>query len=344
MDRTELSSIGEFALIDHLTSSFEQKQTSTIKAVGDDAAVLGEAEQKTLISTDQLIEGIHFDLGYTPLKHLGYKAVAVNLSDILAMNAIPSQVLVSIAASNRFSLEALEELYSGIKTCCEVYKVDLVGGDTSSSPAGLVINVSAIGFQEENKIVYRSGANEGDLICVSGDLGAAYLGLQLLNRERAVFQENPEVQPELDGYDYVLERQLKPEPRFDVIRLLEEKGVQPTSMIDVSDGLSSESMHLAKQSALGVTIYEDKIPIDPASALASEELKLDSLTCALNGGEDYELLFTIPQSGYDKIKDEAELEVIGHMTEAGHFLVNNLGQQIELKAQGWGAFAGATQG
>jgi len=335
-DRTELSSLGEFALIQRLIGTFTNEQDSTIKGVGDDAAVIGSGEMKTVISTDQLIEGIHFDLSYMPLKHLGYKAVAVNLSDILAMNVVPSQIMVSIAASNRFSVEALEELYLGIRTCCEVYKVDMVGGDTSSS--GLVINITAIGFEKEDKIVYRSGSKEGDLICLSGDLGGAYVGLQLLEREKSVFKENPEIQPELDGHDYVLERQLKPEPRFDVVRQLATIGVKPTSMIDVSDGLSSELFHLGKSASLGATIYEDKVPIDPATMLASEELKMDGLTSALNGGEDYELLFTIDQSDFEKIKDEKDIHIIGHMTDQGFHLVNNVGQQIELKAQGWKAF------
>ncbi len=337
-DRTELSSLGEFALIQRLTGTFTNEQDSTIKGVGDDAAVIGSGEMKTVISTDQLIEGIHFDLSYMPLKHLGYKAVAVNLSDILAMNVVPSQIMVSIAASNRFSVEALEELYLGIRTCCEVYKVDMVGGDTSSSTSGLVINITAIGFEKEDKIVYRSGSKEGDLICLSGDLGGAYVGLQLLEREKSVFKENPEIQPELDGHDYVLERQLKPEPRFDVVRQLATIGVKPTSMIDVSDGLSSELFHLGKSASLGATIYEDKVPIDPATMLASEELKMDGLTSALNGGEDYELLFTIDQSDFEKIKDEKDIHIIGHMTDQGFHLVNNVGQQIELKAQGWKAF------
>ncbi|HAS36737.1 MAG TPA: thiamine-phosphate kinase [Flavobacteriales bacterium] len=337
-DRTELSSLGEFALIQRLIGTFTNEQDSTIKGVGDDAAVIGSGEMKTVISTDQLIEGIHFDLSYMPLKHLGYKAVAVNLSDILAMNVVPSQIMVSIAASNRFSVEALEELYLGIRTCCEVYKVDMVGGDTSSSTSGLVINITAIGFEKEDKIVYRSGSKEGDLICLSGDLGGAYVGLQLLEREKSVFKENPEIQPELDGHDYVLERQLKPEPRFDVVRQLATIGVKPTSMIDVSDGLSSELFHLGKSASLGATIYEDKVPIDPATMLASEELKMDGLTSALNGGEDYELLFTIDQSDFEKIKDEKDIHIIGHMTDQGFHLVNNVGQQIELKAQGWKAF------
>lgn len=337
-DRTELSSLGEFALIQRLTGTFTNEQDSTIKGVGDDAAVIGSGEMKTVISTDQLIEGIHFDLSYMPLKHLGYKAVAVNLSDILAMNVVPSQIMVSIAASNRFSVEALEELYLGIRTCCEVYKVDMVGGDTSSSTSGLVINITAIGFEKEDKIVYRSGSKEGDLICLSGDLGGAYVGLQLLEREKSVFKENPEIQPELDGHDYVLERQLKPEPRFDVVRQLATIGVKPTSMIDVSDGLSSELFHLGKSASLGATIYEDKVPIDPATMLASEELKMDGLTSALNGGEDYELLFTVDQKDFEKIKDEKDIHIIGHMTDQGFHLVNNVGQQIELKAQGWKAF------
>ncbi len=340
-DRTELSSLGEFALIQRLTSGFSNVQDSTTKGVGDDAAVVGEGDSKTIISTDQLIEGIHFDLSYMPLKHLGYKAVAVNLSDILAMNAKPTQIMVSIAASNRFSVEALEELYLGIRTCCEVFKMDMIGGDTSSSTSGLVINITALGFEKEDKIVYRSGSKEGDLICVSGDLGGAYVGLQLLEREKSVFKENPEIQPELDGHDYVLERQLKPEPRFDVLRTLDAAGVKPTSMIDVSDGLSSELFHLGKAASLGATIYEDKVPIDPATMLASEELKLDGLTSALNGGEDYELLFTVAQTDFEKVKDAEDIHIIGHMTESGFYLVNNVGQQIELKAQGWKAFESA---
>ncbi|MDP6908747.1 MAG: thiamine-phosphate kinase, partial [Flavobacteriales bacterium] len=292
-DRTELSELGEFGLIDRIARSAELNQKSSIKGIGDDAAVLGTEKKKTLVTTDLLLEGIHFDLSYAPLKHLGYKAVAVNLSDIYAMNGKPTQITVSLGLSSRFSLEAIDELYTGILLACEKYNVDLVGGDTSSSVSGLTISVTAIGEVDEDNIVYRNGAKETDLICVSGDLGAAYLGLQLLEREKKIFEDNPEIQPDLTGHDYVLERQLKPEARADIIDILELEKVKPSAMLDVSDGLSSDLMHICTQSDVGCRVYVDKIPVDHTAVNAAEELNIDPTTCALNGGEDYELLFTV---------------------------------------------------
>ncbi|MBT8253779.1 MAG: thiamine-phosphate kinase [Flavobacteriaceae bacterium] len=337
--RTPVSALGEFKLIDQLTDNFINKQPSTIKGIGDDAAVLGLEKQKMVLSTDLLIEGIHFDLSYMPLKHLGYKAVMVNLSDIYAMNAMATQVTVSIAVSNRFSLEALEELYSGIKTATDLYGIDLVGGDTSSSITGLVISVTAVGFATEEKIVYRNGAKANDLLVVSGDLGGAYLGFQVLEREKQVFEVNPNNQPDLEGYTYLIERQLKPEARKDVIKLLDDLDVKPTSMIDISDGLSSEILHLCKQSQVGCDLYENKIPLDPQVISICEEFKLDSTTVALNGGEDYELLFTISQDDYPKIKANPNLTVIGYIREkeAGCHLVTRADSKIELQARGWNA-------
>lgn len=339
-DRTELNLLGEFGLISHLTKDVVHTQNSTIKGIGDDAAVLDHKNKKTLVSTDLLLEGIHFDLAYTPLKHLGYKSIIVNLSDIYAMNGEATQVTVSIGISNRFSLEALEELYSGMLFACQKYNVDLVGGDTSTSQKGLVISVTSIGTVNEKEITYRNTAKEGDLVCVSGDLGAAYMGLQILEREKAVYLENPAIQPELEGNDYIIERMLKPEARKDVVELLKKLKVQPTSMIDISDGLSSELIHLCTQSATGCNLYEEKIPIDPATYSAAREFNLDPSVCALSGGEDYELLFTISQTDYDKIKGQPDISVIGHITEssAGMNLVSKSGNVHLLKAQGWNAF------
>jgi len=335
-ERTELSELGEFGLIDKISKSVELKQKSSVKGIGDDAAVLGIGKQKTLVTTDLLLEGIHFNLSYVPLKHLGYKAVAVNLSDIYAMNGKPTQITVSLGLSSRFSLEAIDELYTGILLACEKYNVDLVGGDTSSSVSGLTISVTAIGEIDEENIVYRSGAKETDLICVSGDLGGAYLGLQLLERERKIFEENPKIQPDLSGHDYVLERQLKPEARADIIDILELEKVKPTSMLDISDGLSSDLMHICTQSEVGSRVYLEKIPIDHTSAIAAEELNIDPTVCALNGGEDYELLFTVDLKDYDRIKDNPTIRVIGHVTNRGEGYNLISGEQaIPLQAHGW---------
>lgn len=339
-ERTSLSELGEFGLIKHLTQYFKIHNPSTMKGVGDDAAVLNVSDKQMLVTTDLLVEGIHFDLGYMPLKHLGYKSVMVNLSDIYAMNGKAEQITVSIAVSNRFTLEALEALYSGIQLACNTYKVDLIGGDTTSSNKGILISVTAIGTVDKEDVVYRNSAKETDLIVVSGDLGAAYLGLQVLEREKQVFQVNPNNQPDLDTYTYLIERQLKPEARKDVPEILRELGVKPTSMIDISDGLSSEIMHICTQSKKGCKIYEDKIPLDPQVISTCEEFNLDSTTIALSGGEDYELLFTISIDDYDKIKGNPNFSVIGHITEEnqGMQLVTRANQEIGLKAQGWNAF------
>lgn len=340
-DRTELSEYGEFGLIDHLTKQVEIKNGSSVKGVGDDAAVIRyEGDVQTLVSTDMLVEGVHFDLMYMPLKHLGYKAVAVNVSDIVAMNGTAKQITVSIALSNRFSIEAVEELYNGIYLACERYNVDLVGGDTTSSTSGLVISVTVIGEAEKDKVVYRSGAKENDLICVTGDLGAAYMGLQLLEREKAVFKENPNVQPDLTGHDYIVERQLKPEARVWLTKTLSEKAVVPTSMIDVSDGLASEILHIAKASDCGVQLYEEKIPIDFGTSSAAEEFQLAPMVCALNGGEDYEILFTVSPEHYEQIELIEDVSIIGHVTDknSGVNLVGRGGDVIEITAQGWNAF------
>ena len=338
--RTDLGQIGEFGLIDHLAKNFEIKQSSTIKGIGDDAAVLDFKGDKVVVSTDFLVEGVHFDLSYMPLKHLGYKSVMVNLSDIYAMNAQASQVTVSIAVSNRFPLEAIEELYAGIQTACNVYGVDLVGGDTTSSTSGLVISVTAIGHVDKDNEVYRSGAKPNDLLVVTGDLGAAYLGLQVLEREKEVFKVNPQNQPDLDQYTYLVERQLKPEARKDIVKLLKDLDVKPTSMIDISDGLSSEILHICKNSDVGCDLYETKIPLDPQVIATCEEFNIDSTTIALNGGEDYELLMTISQEDFPKIKANPNLTVIGYITEknAGAHLVTRADQKIELQAQGWKSF------
>ena len=340
--RTPLSELGEFGLIEHLTNHIEIKQPSTIKGIGDDAAILDFEGKKTVVSTDLLVEGIHFDLSYVPLKHLGYKAVMVNLSDIYAMNAVASQITVSIAVSNRFPVEALEELYDGIKMAAKIYDVDIIGGDTTSSNRGLIISVTAIGYAEEDEIVYRDGAKEKDLLVVSGDLGGAYLGLQVLEREKEVYKVNPNTQPDLDKYSYVIERQLKPEARKDIQQLLKKLDVKPTSMIDISDGLSSEIIHLCKPSKVGINLYEDKIPLDPTIISTCEEFSLNSTTVALNGGEDYEILFTRHQDDYPKIKANPNLTVIGHVLDekSGMALVTRANERIELKAQGWNPIKG----
>ena len=337
--RTQLSDLGEFGLIDRLTAGFEAKQPSTLKGVGDDAAVIDFKDKKAVISTDLLIEGVHFDLSYVPLKHLGYKAVSVNVSDIYAMNARATQITVSIAVSNRFPLEALEELYAGIRLACKRYEVDLVGGDTTSSTRGLIISVTAIGEADEQDLVYRNGAKENDLIVLTGDIGGAYMGLQILEREKAVFQVNPNSQPDIEMYSYILERQLKPEARKDIPPLLKELGVKPTAMMDVSDGLSSEILHICTQSGVGCRLYEDKIPLDPQVISTCEEFNLDSTTIALSGGEDYELLFTIKQADYDKIKGNPHFSVIGYITDKseGVNLITRLGQSIPIIARGWNA-------
>mgnify|MGYP003574976581 CR=1 FL=1 len=339
-ERTDIEKLGEFGLISHLTKSIVIKNDTTVKGVGDDAAVLDHSGKKTLVSTDLLLEGVHFDLAYTPLKHLGYKAVQVNLSDIYAMNGTASQVTFSIGLSSKFPLEAIEELYEGALIACEKYKVDLVGGDTSTSRQGLVISVTSIGYADEQDICYRNGAGEGDLICVSGDLGAAYIGLQLLEREKRIFLENPNIQPDLEGKDYIVERQLKPEARKDMVELLASIGVKPTAMIDVSDGLSSDIMHICRQSAKGCNLYEEKIPIDPMTYDTARDFGIDPTVCALSGGEDYELLFTVKQTDYDKIKHNADISIIGHITEEaiGCNLISKSGNVHELKAQGWNAF------
>lgn len=339
--RTELSSLGEFGLIKHLTEHIELKNPSTIKGAGDDAAVINytDGEKVTLVSTDMLIEGVHFDLTYVPLKHLGYKSVIVNLSDIYAMNGHPKQITVGLAISNRFSLESVEELYAGMLMACKKYGVDLVGGDTTSSLSGLIISITVLGEGEKNKVVYRNGAKEKDLLCVSGDLGGAYMGLQVLEREKSVFKANPKMQPDLDGLDYILERQLKPEARQDIIKLFAALSLQPTSMIDVSDGLASEIMHLCDQSNVGCELYEEKIPLDPQTYETAKQFNLDPTVCALSGGEDYELLFTIKQSDYEKVKNLPDFTIIGHITkkESGINLVSRSGTSHPLKAQGWDA-------
>jgi thiamine-monophosphate kinase len=337
---TELSQLGEFGLIDHLTKDIKLKNESSIKGVGDDAAVLDFDSKKTLISTDLLLEGIHFDLSYTPLKHLGYKAIQVNLSDIYAMNGTATQVTVSIGLSSKFPLEAVEEIYSGIQIACEKYHIDLIGGDTSASKQGLVISVTSIGYAQEKDICYRNGAKEGDLICVSGDLGAAYMGLQLLEREKLIYLENPNIQPDLEGKDYIVERQLKPEARKDIVESLGELKIKPTAMIDISDGLASDILHICKQSEKGCTLYEEKIPIDPMTYDTARTFGIDPTTCALNGGEDYELLFTVAQADYEKIKHSADISIIGHITDAtsGCQLISKSGNAHSLKAQGWNTF------
>lgn len=339
-ERTEISSLGEFGLIEHLTADNETKQAGTLVSVGDDAAVIDHFGRQTVITTDMLLEGVHFDLMYTPLKHLGYKSVAVNLSDICAMNATPTHITMSIGISNRFSVEALDEFYQGVYAACERYNVDLIGGDTSSSQKGFVISVTAIGEVAPGKYVTRSGAGKGDLICVTGDLGGAYVGLQLMEREKRIFLENPGVQPDLNNRAYCVGRILKPEPRADIISWLEENGVQPTSMIDISDGLSSELLHICKQSNAGCHVYEDKIPFHNETKELALEFNIDPTMCALNGGEDYELLFTIKQEDYEKITRSEQISVIGYITapEEGALLETRSGNKHKLVAQGWNAF------
>lgn len=335
--KTDIATLGEFGLIDRLTEGIVHRQPTTIKGVGDDAAVIDTGEKYLLVTKDLLLEGIHFDLTYYPLSHLGYKAISVNISDICAMNGTPHQVVVGIGLSSRFPLEAVEELYKGIYAACEKFGVDLVGGDTTSSVQGLVLSVTALGTVDKDKVVYRSGAHEGDLLCVSGDLGGAYAGLLVLEREKAVFKANPEMQPDLEGHDYILERQLKPEARMDIVRMLADLGVKPTSMIDISDGLASEIKHLSKHSDIGCAVYEEKIPIDQSTYDTARSFKMDPTTYTMNGGEDYELLFTISPDDYEKVKSLPEITVIGHMTEKneGVRLITRSGPVVPIEAQGW---------
>lgn len=335
--RTDVNTLGEFGLIEHLTANFPLQQASSLKGVGDDAAVIDNGAFCTVVSTDMLVEGIHFDLAYTPLKHLGYKSVVVNLSDIYAMNAFPKQITVSIAISNRYSVEALDELYAGIRAACEAYSVDLVGGDTTSSPKGMVISITAIGQGDKDLISYRNGAKVGDLICITGDLGAAYLGLQLLEREKQIWQENPGVQPNLEDQKYAVGRQLKPEARRDLIETFRKIHLKPTAMIDISDGLASEIFHICKQSGVGALIEESGVPIHPEAELLALKFKLDPITCALNGGEDYELLFTIDPKDVEKVKYLPEIYIAGEILDAkdGIKLNTKGGNLHDLKAQGW---------
>ena len=338
---TPISALGEFGLIKHLTQFFPIENISTELGVGDDAAIINAEGKKVLVSTDMFTEGVDFNLGYVPLKHLGYKAVVAGISDIISMNAVPTQIMISVAVSNRFPVEALEEIYAGIQLACRRYKVDLVGGDTTSSQAGLVINVTAIGLESSEKIINRNGAKPNDLLVVTGDLGGAYMGLQILEREHSVYLKNPNMQPEMEGYDYILERQLKPEARTDIKGILEELGVKPTSMIDVSDGLASEVLHLSDRSKVGFRIYEEKIPMDELTISVADEFNLNPVMTALNGGEDYELLFTISQSDFDKIKNNPDFTIIGHAVEEeqGNYLVLRGSNELaELTAQGWDAY------
>ena len=338
--RTEIASLGEFGLIDHLTRNNETRNASTVVSVGDDAAVLDHFGKQVVVTTDLLIEGVHFDLMYTPLTHLGYKSVIVNLSDVYAMNALPTQVTVSIGISNRFSVEALEEFYEGVYAACEKYNVDLVGGDTTTSNKGFIISVTAIGEVAEDRFVKRDGAKKGDLVCVSGDLGAAYLGILLMEREKKIFLESPEVQPDLEGQDYILRRLLKPEARKDIIEFFEKNDILPTSMMDISDGLSSEILHICKQSNTGCILYEDKLPVADESREFAFKLELDPTACALSGGEDYELLFTLDQKDYDKIVLNEQISVIGYITEPGEGvnIITRSGKKHAVTAQGWNAF------
>ena len=338
---TPISTLGEFGLIKHLTQFFSVENTSTELGVGDDAAIINAEGKKVLVSTDMFTEGVHFNLGYTPLKHLGYKVVVAGISDIAAMNAVPTQIMISVAVSNRFPVEALEEIYAGVQLACRRYKVDLVGGDTTSSQTGLVINVTAVGLESSENIINRNGVKPNDLLVVTGDLGGAYMGLQILEREHSVYLKNPNMQPEMEGYDYILERQLKPEARTDIKGILEELGVKPTSMIDVSDGLASEVLHLSDKSKVGFRIYEEKIPMDELTISTADEFNLNPVMTALNGGEDYELLFTISQSDFDKIKNNPDFTIIGHAVEEeqGNYLVLRGSNELaELTAQGWDAY------
>ena len=340
MAKTEISTLGEFGLIQHLTKDVKNAQASTQKGIGDDAAVLNFKDKRTLVTTDLLLEGIHFNLEYVPLKHLGYKAAVVNFSDIYAMNATPTQITVSLGISKRFSVEDLEELYSGIRLACERYNVDLVGGDICASMTGLTISITCLGEAYDSDIVYRNGAKEHDLVCVTGNLGTAYMGLQLLERERIVMNANENATPAFEGREYLLERQLKPEARRDIIEKLHEAGIKPTAMMDISDGLSSELMHICTQSNVGCAVYEDKLPIDYQAAALAEEMNLNIVTCALNGGEDYELLFTCSLDDYEKLIPLEDVYLIGHITkpEYGINLIGRNGEEISLKAQGWNAF------
>jgi len=339
-NRTELSQLGEFGLIDRINSKFQSRNASTLKGIGDDAAMIDAGEKTLLVSTDMLLEGVHFDLSYMPLQHLGYKAVAVNVSDIAAMNGTAEQIVLGLAISNRFSLEAVDAFFEGVQAACKNYNVDLVGGDTASSVAGLVISVTVLGRADKSRVVQRSGAKVNDIICVTGDLGAAYLGLQVLEREKEVFLSNPDMQPDLEKYEYLVGRQLKPEARMDIIHELRDKDCLPTSMIDISDGLASELFHLGKNSNLGVKIFEDKVPIDHDTFETAIEFKLDPITCALHGGEDYELLFTINPADYDKIKNHPDIHFIGHMHNdpTQHVLVTKQQTVVPLQAQGWKHF------
>ena len=341
----EISTLGEFGLIDHLTNDFVSKNESTQRGVGDDCAVMNYGDKRTLVTTDLLLEGIHFDLRYVPLKHLGYKAVVVNLSDVYAMNGTPQQITVSLGISKRFTLEHIEELYSGIRLACKEYGVDLVGGDTSASVTGLIISITAIGVADADDIVYRNGAHDTDLICVSGDLGAAYMGLQLLERERQVAEgvKDDSFQPDFAGKEYLLERQLNPEARRDVIAELRDLGIRPTAMMDVSDGLSSELLHICKASGVGCRVYEDRIPIDYQTAIQAEEFNMNLVTAAMNGGEDYELLFTVPLTDHEKVSQMKTAHLIGRITkpELGAYLVSRDNQELEIRAQGWNAFNSA---
>ena len=335
--RTEIATLGEFGLIHHLTDRIELKNKSSLKGVGDDAAVMDYADKLTLVTTDLLLEGVHFDLTYVPLKHLGYKSAVVNFSDIYAMNGRPRQITVSLGISKRFCVEDLEQLYDGIRLACDIYGVDLVGGDTSASMTGLTISITCIGEGERGKVVYRDGAHETDLICVSGDLGAAYMGLQLLEREKSVFRGEKDFQPDFAGKEYLLERQLKPEARKDIIEALDRAGIVPTAMMDVSDGLSSELLHISKASHVGCRVYENRIPIDYQTAVMAEQFNMNLVTAALNGGEDYELLFTVPLTDHDKVEAIEGVKVIGHITreELGNYLVGRDGGEVTLRAQGW---------
>lgn len=340
MAHTEISTMGEFGLIKHLTEKIQLRQPSTTKGIGDDAAVMNFGKQQVLMTTDLLLEGIHFNLEYVPLKHLGYKAAVVNFSDIYAMNATPTQITVSLGISKRFSVEDLEELYAGIRLACERYNVDLVGGDTSASMTGLTISITCLGTAAKEGIVYRNGAKLNDLICVSGNLGTAYMGLQLLERERLVVSSNDKATPAFEGREYLLERQLKPEARRDIIAALKKAGIRPTAMMDISDGLSSELMHICTQSGVGCAVYEDKLPIDYQAAALADEMNLNIVTCALNGGEDYELLFTCSLDDYEKLIPIEDIYIVGHITkpEYGMNLIGRNGEELALKAQGWNAF------
>lgn len=340
MEHTDLSTLGEFGLIDHITNNIKTQNESTILGIGDDAAVI-QNDKQLLITTDLLLQGIHFDLVYTPLQHLGYKAAMVNFSDVYAMNGIPKQITVSLGVSAKFSVEMIDELYSGIRLACEGHKVDIIGGDTSASLTGLTISITCIGEANKGKVVTRSGAKENDLICVTGDLGAAYMGLQLLEREKKVMGNNTGLKPEFEGFEYILQRQLKPEARKDIVELLAQKDILPTSMIDVSDGLSSELLHLCKDSDVGCRIYEERIPIDYQTATMAEEFNMNLVTAALNGGEDYELLFTLPIEDHDKIIQFQEVKIIGHICKkdlGAAMIARGSEQEVPLVAQGWQAY------